>query len=191
MGTGTYMPVSDGGCNDSAITLTTGARAYGVATTYHVNYSTRAYRDKLRLQWYSYYTAPGKPVFQAVGLGAGNTAGLDIGARCNRLYLDATKPFLLLSKTAQNTAQAYSGPTEIITPWENRFAGIALHVQAAWADSRSGLFSLTRARSFVLPGYPTRALKKRMAYRYTPELGNAIGPVAWSSSLPLPRLTHK
>jgi hypothetical protein len=190
-GTGSYMPAADSRCNDSAVTLATGAYAYGVANTYNVNYSTNTYRDKLRVRWYSYYTAPDKPVFQVVGVGVGNTAGVEIGARCNRLYVDLSKPYLLLSKTAQNTAEAYSGPTEIITPWETRLQGLAFHVQAAWADSRSGLFSLTRARSFVVPGYPTQPLKKRMAFRYSPESGNAIGPIAWSASLPLPRLTHK
>jgi len=190
-GSGTYMPVADTRCNDSAVTLTTGALAYGSANVYNVNYSTNTYRDKLRVRWYSYYTAPQKPVLQVIGVGVGNTVGLEIGARCNRLHVDLSKPYLLLSKTTQNTAQASSGTTEIITPWESRLQGLAFHTQAAWADSQSGLFSLTRARSFVVPGYPTQPLKKRMAFRYDPESGNAIGPVAWSSSLPLPRLTHK
>ena len=190
-GSGTYMPTASNTCNDSAITVTTGAYTYGYATAFHVWYTTYTYRDKLRLYWYSYYTAPGKPVIHAFGIGKGNTAGFNIGARCHSLYLDASRPFLLTTRTAAETTNAYSGANQVIVPWENAWQGLTFHVQGAWADSATSLFSLTRARSFVVPAYPTAILKKRMLFHYTPTSSIGIGPYTTRTALTLPRITYK
>ncbi|MHC4078288.1 MAG: hypothetical protein ACYST0_07575 [Planctomycetota bacterium] len=190
-GSGTYMPTSSNNCNDSALSSTTGAYTYGYATAFHVNYTTHTYRDKLRLYWYSYYTAPAKSVIHAFGVGRGNTAGIDIGARCHRLYLDATLPFVLTTRRAASTTSAYSGANQGIIPWENRWQGQTFHVQGAWADSSTGLFSLTRGRSFVVPSYPTQTLQKRTLFHYTPTASSGIGPYSTTTSLSLPRITYR
>lgn len=190
-GSGTYMPTSANTCNDSAMTVSTGAYAIGIANAFHAYYSTYTYRDKLRLYWYSYYTAPDKPVVHALGLGSGNAAGFDMGARCQRLHLDATKPFVLTTHKTDTSGSGYSGVTEIIIPWLNTWQGLTFHVQGAWADSSSGLFSLTRARSFVVPAYPTATLKKRMLFHYNLEVSTGIGPYSTYVALTLPRITYR
>jgi len=190
-GSGTYMPTASSSCNDSAITTTSGAYTYGYATAFHEWYTTYTYRDKLRLYWYSYNTAPGKPVIHVFGLGNGNTAGFNMGARCHSLYLDTSKPYLLTSRTANEATNAYSGANQIIIPWEKTWQGLTFHVQGAWADSKTSLFSLTRARSFVVPGYPTALLKKRFLFHYLPASATGIGPYTTRTALPLPRITYK
>lgn len=191
LGPGSYMPTASNTCNDSAITRTVGAYTYGHATAFHVNHSTYTYRDKLRLYWFSYYTAPAKPVVHAFGVGPGNSTGINIGARCHRLYLDTSKPFLLITRTTAESTTAYSGANQIIIPWENVWQGRRFHVQGAWTDSSTGLFSLTRARSFVVPAYPTETLKKRTLFTYLPLNTIGVGPYSTTTSLTLPRLTHR
>jgi len=190
-GGGAYMPPAANNCNDSALTATTGAYAYGIAHVFHLYHTTYTYRDKLRLYWYSYYTAPGKPVVHAFGLGSGNTAGFNMGARCHRLYLDTSQPFLLIPRTADETTTAYSGATQILIPWEKTWQGITFHLQGAWADSSTSAFSLTRARSFSVPAYPTAILKKRFLFHYLPARTTGVGPYSTYTALPLPRITYK
>jgi hypothetical protein len=190
-GSGTYMPTSANNCNDSALSSTTGAYTYGYATAFHEWYTTYTYRDKLRLYWYSYYTAPDKPVVLALGIGNGNTAGFDMGANCHRLYLDTSKPYVLTTSTTQNTTSAYSNPNQIIIPWLNTWQGLRFHVQGAWADSKTGAFSLTRARSLVVPGYPTSPLKKRTLFHYNATLGYGLGPYSAYTALSLPLFTFR
>ncbi len=190
-GTGTYMPTSSNTCNDSAMTATTGAYTYGVATSFHVYYTSYIYRDKLRLYWYSYYTAPDKPVVHVLGLGGGNPAGLDIGARCHRLYVDGSKPYLLMTRTTDTSGRGFSGTDQILIPYQKAWQGLKFHVQGAWTDSSSGLFSLTRARSFEVPAYPTAALKKRTLFHYNPASSTGLGPYSTYAALALPRITYR
>ena len=190
-GSGSYMPTASSTCNDSAISSTSGAYTYGYATTFHVNYTTYTYKDKLRLYWYSYYTAPSKPVIHAFGLGAGNRAGIDIGAQCHRLYLDASKPFVLTTRMTAESTNSFSGANQVIIPWESVWQGRTFHVQGAWMDSATNRFSLTRARSFVVPGYPNAILKKRTLFHYIPLNGTGIGPYSTTTSLTLPRITYR
>ncbi|MHC4512184.1 MAG: hypothetical protein ACYTGW_08035 [Planctomycetota bacterium] len=166
-------------CNDSAITYTgTGNNAYiyGSARTYGSNYSTLTYRNKLLFTHYSYYTAPeGAPVMHVIGL-AGNAAGVDVGARCNRLHVDLAKPFFpIMLNTLKSNTSANSGTMGYLAPWDNAMAKFDLHLQAAWNDSKIGAFSLTEAVKITLPdGLPPDELPRRkMAYGYPSSVASA------------------
>ncbi len=130
-------------------------------------------------------------MIHAFGLGDGNPQGLNIGARCHSLHLDATSPFILTTRKAANTTTAYSGANQILIPWDKTWMGLRFHVQGAWADSKTSLFSLTRARNFVVPGYPTGTLKKRLLFHYVLTTSNGIGPYTTWAGLTLPRITFR
>jgi hypothetical protein len=89
-------PVSP--CNDPAVPPQYHAYTWGSAHTYGRGESLVTLRNKLLLQHFSYYTAPGLPVVHAIG-SAGNTTGVNISARCNKLYVDLSKPAALVHLT--------------------------------------------------------------------------------------------
>ncbi|MHC4513834.1 MAG: hypothetical protein ACYS5W_09065, partial [Planctomycetota bacterium] len=156
-GGGTYVPSSRPPCNDSAITTTTGAYMYGYCYVYSTAYSTTSYRDKVRVYNYSYYTAPGANVAAAFSPFP-NPAGVNIGAICNKLYFDASKPFHLIMRPAANSSSANTSShatTNLLFPWNPVYAGVPIMMQSAWDDSKTKYFSLTAGRSFTIPSYPT------------------------------------
>jgi hypothetical protein len=136
-------------CNDSAITFAAGAYTYGYAYAYGKSGATITLRNKLVFSHYSYYTAPGAPVIQALGLG-GNRTGVNIGAGCNPLYVDLSKPAVLM--TFQTLPPyGYSGLMGWAVPWQSALAGRELWLQGAWQDSTTKAFSLTSATRITLP----------------------------------------
>ncbi|MHC4078741.1 MAG: hypothetical protein ACYST0_09935 [Planctomycetota bacterium] len=180
-------------CNDSAITYTgTGNNAYmyGSAYTYGSNYSTLTYRNKLLFTHYSYYTAPeGAPVMHVIGL-AGSTAGVDVGARCNRLHVDLAKPFFpIVLNTLKSNTSASSGTMGYLVPWDNAMTRFDLHLQAAWNDSTTSAFSLTEALKITLPdGLPPDELPRRkMAYAYPSSAASATSVTTSSYAQPFVR----
>ena len=50
-------------------------------------------------------------------------------------------------------------------PWNNSFAGITVWSQAAWADSQSKVFRLTRAARGRIPAQPVPSPKLRAVER--------------------------
>ncbi|MHC4853861.1 MAG: hypothetical protein ACYTF5_17780, partial [Planctomycetota bacterium] len=144
-------------CNDSAITSTSGAYMYGYCYVYNKSYSTTSYQDKVRVYNHSYYTAPGANVAAAISPFP-LPSGVNIGAMCNRLYIDAGKPFHLIFRPASNDTSARTNThatTNLLIPWNSVYSGIPIMMQSAWTDSKTGFFSLTQARSCTIPGYPT------------------------------------
>ncbi|MHC4513835.1 MAG: hypothetical protein ACYS5W_09070 [Planctomycetota bacterium] len=169
-GPSAYVPATRPPCNDSAITRTNGAYMYGYCYVYNSSYSTVSYRDKLRVYNYSYYTAPGANVAAAISPFP-LPSGVNIGAICNRLYFDASKPFHVIFRPAtndQNARTSSHATTNLLIPWNNAYANIKLMMQTAWSDSKTGFFSLTAARSATVPSYP-----KPLNTIYTYRLGTA------------------
>ncbi len=87
------------------------------------------------------YTSTKNPVIYAVGL-AGNAQGLDLGAGCNRLYVDFTSPTVLVYLPAPSNTTAFASLTQTATrkAWMKE-----VWVQAAWADSSNQSLRLTHA----------------------------------------------
>ncbi|MHC4078740.1 MAG: hypothetical protein ACYST0_09930, partial [Planctomycetota bacterium] len=160
-GTTERLPTFPVQCADSALTLPfAGAYTYGYAYAHGARSATVTLRNKLQLTHYSYYTAPDDaPVVHAVGMG-GSTGGVDVGARCNRLYVDFNKPAALVHLTTINN-YGYSGQMGWAVPWDNVFNNMQLYIQAGWADSRTKAFSLTGAVRLTLPnGLPPATLPR-------------------------------
>jgi len=167
-GVGTYVPNPYPACNDSAITSTTGAYMFGTAYVYNKSYSTVSYQDKVRIYNYSYRTAPGANVAVAYSPFP-NPTGVNMGAICNKLHFDASKPFHLLFRPAANTTSASTSShatTNLLFPWNNVYANVPIMMQTAWTDSKTGFFSLTAARSFTIPSYPPVSKPIDMKYIY-------------------------
>jgi hypothetical protein len=178
-GVGTDVPASRPSCNDSAITSATGAYMYGYCYVYNKSYTTTSYRDKVRIYNYSYYTAPGANVAAAFSPFP-NPTGVNIGAICNKLYFDPSKPFHVIFRPATNDTSARTSShatTNLLFPWDNAFANVPIMMQSAWVDSTTKYFSLTAARSFTIPSYPVTTQPIDMKYVYKRSTSTALsGP---------------
>jgi len=164
------LPAVPNQCADSGVAIpNAGAYTYGFAYSHGPNSSVVTLRNKLQLDHYSYLTAPdGAPVVHALGLGGSN--GTNIGARCNPLYVDFSKPVTLVPLQTINN-YGYSGQMGWAIPWDNGFANQDVYIQAAWADSRTKAFSLTSAVKVTLPdGLPPSILPRyKTAYSGDPD----------------------
>ncbi|MHC5070339.1 MAG: hypothetical protein ACYTGO_07605 [Planctomycetota bacterium] len=188
---GNWWPVSPfgGGCGDPAHKLTAAAHTGVAAMIYADNHPTTALRGTVTVRLWSYYTAPGAPVVQALGV-AGKPAGVPVGARCNSLHVDLNQPVIYFRRTA-SPGPAYSGITSFgPLPYSNALAGLSLWAQGAWVDSKTAAFSLTVGRDIVFPQKP-QSLPKKMIHAST--LGTIVGsaPDSEGTSQTLPLLSTK
>jgi len=154
-------------CRDSAITSNSAAYTYATIRVYGITYSNVTYREKAHFELYSYYTAPDARVITAIAF-AGIPAGLDIGARCNLLYVNLQGPWIALGRTTQGN-QGYSGTFVAFSPWIKGMANVPIWVQTAWDDSSTKMFSLTTAQSVVLPGNKPMPRRVVSNYYYVPD----------------------
>ncbi len=128
------VPAQPSNCYDSGYTNA------AVATAGVTGYSnSRPFQVQMTID--SRYTSRTSPVIYAVGV-AGLMSGLDIGAGCNRLYIDPSLPFLMFPQAAPNngSARASMAAKAEWQPWMSEF-----WVQAAWEDSQSMQLKLTHA----------------------------------------------
>ena len=163
-------------CNDSAITFRTGAYTYGGATTYGASGSIITLRNTLVFSHYSYFTAPQAPVIQALGFG-GSSKGVHVGANCNLLYVDTSKPMVLMTfKTLP--PYGYSGQMGWAIPWNSSLANTELWLQSGWADSKTNVFSLTAAAQVTMPnGLPPASLPRyKTLYNWSQAATTGFGP---------------
>ncbi len=141
------------------------AKATGSATT----------SDKFSFQMSSYFTAPGKPVIQALGI-LGSTTGTNIGA-CNRLHIT---PLLFYPATASGLTSAAHTNFGYV-PYSAKAVGVTIWVQAGYADSQTGVFSLSKAASVVVPQQPPSPSPRYMVYYYDTVRTTGFGPYnSWS-----------
>ena len=111
-------------------------------------------------------TAPSAPVIHAVGVG-GSIPGINLGAKCNRLHVDLTKPWVAAFHTTGSERFAARTPwTRHTGMWTASMSRLTLYIQGAWTDSKSGAFALTRALELVLPGAPPPFLLPRQKTLY-------------------------
>ena len=142
-------------CYDSAFKSST--KGKGNAASLNISLSSGT---TIELGIRSYYTSQKSPVIYALGV-AGNTAGLDIGTGCTRLYIDFAKPTALLFLPAPNNKSAYASLTLRAKQqtWMKEF-----WVQAGWADSTTQKLLLTNAvRAPVTAGTLVPAATSYMA----------------------------
>ena len=107
----------------------------------------------------SQWTAPNKAVIKTIGI-AGNLKGTDIGA-CNRLY--TTPIFYDFATATPGFGFSFTFFPAVI--WKSTFAGIPLWAQAAWQDSSTKAFRLTRATTGRIPMQPAPSTKLRAVER--------------------------
>ena len=156
-----YVNSAGGACNDSTIASTTSsAFAYTSLWLYGPAYPTLSLRGRGRIVAASAtYVAPGKPVVGMLSLW-GNDAGVNIGARCNKLHVNPNIPLAVVVKKASTSTSAYTnfmGPGGFMRSpflYNPLWAGARVYWQAAWEDRTSKAFSLTVASRLTLPALP-------------------------------------
>lgn len=159
------FPNQDNGCNDSAVTATTGARMYSGFNQFSLANVSKS--NTIEIPIYTRHTAPNAPVVHAVGF-KGISSGIPLGFGCNSLYLDFSTPvfyFLAVAgalPNAETTRRNLSGPRTAVN------LGLEIWAQGAWTDSATNVFSLTAASRARAPnlGMTDVMPSKRMVYRY-------------------------
>jgi hypothetical protein len=87
---------------------------------------------------------------------------VEIGARCNRLYVDLTKAWLPLFGMANASG---SWKQQYLVPSSPALTAIKLWLQAGWDDSQTKVFSLSQARMTETPQtLPPVSTPKRKCY---------------------------
>ncbi|MHC4516579.1 MAG: hypothetical protein ACYTGW_07055 [Planctomycetota bacterium] len=154
-----YYPSSRPPCSDSGFSV--GAFAGIVAFFYNKDYPTVAWQNQLRVDLSSSNTARSQPVVLALGFAA-NVSGVDVGARCNRLYVDISKGWIPLFAQANASG---SWKQQWLVNSSPTLTGIKLYLQAAWNDSQTKAFSLSQARMTETPRtLPPASTPKRKCY---------------------------
>ncbi|MHC4899713.1 MAG: hypothetical protein ACYTGW_21685 [Planctomycetota bacterium] len=165
-------------------------------TTVHPDYVGRGNNTYAQLKGMfdielsSQRTAKNANVIHALGT-FGNFAGINIGAKCNLLFIDTTKPWIPVLRKADgngevglfsnNVRSTLLGPS----PFMPAFAGFQAWHQAAYADSVTNAFTLTTARVATVPNQPGQVSKK-MAYTNTPAAPTGVlSPSSFDQTLPL------
>jgi len=163
-------------CNDSAITFSTGSYTYGYAYAYGQSSPTITLRGKLVFSHYSYYTAPDAPVIQALGT-AGSQTGVNIGAGCNNLYVDLSKPVAFVALKAL-APYGYSGLMGYAPKWQKSFASMDVWLQGAWADTTTKEFKLTSATNITFPSSqpPNELPRYKTLYQRDTTTSTGFGP---------------
>jgi hypothetical protein len=163
-GAATY-PNPDNGCNDPAVSATQGATMVSGYNQFSLANPTKSNTIEIPLR--TRYTAPNAPVFHAFGI-RGMTAGVNIGAGCNLLYLDFTLPVVVYATVAGALPNAETPQNTLIAPRTAANLAFEVWAQGAWANSNTGAFSLTRATKAVAPnlGMTDVPPRKRMVYVY-------------------------
>lgn len=135
-------------CVDSAITTTTSYASASVQVGLYgpLYTSNPAYTNTAQLQVFGYRTAPGALVLQAIGL-SGSSTGVNIGAKCNNLMIDMTKPTVIIADTTNNNSSASRtwqyirlGTLSALAPLGT---STPIWSQGAWTDSVTNQFALT------------------------------------------------
>lgn len=187
-GTQLRIPTTPNGCSDQGLMLKPVDGAEFFLDTFVQVAGT--FKNKITMGIASSGTAPGKNVIHAVGL-AGIPNGIAVGARCQKLHLDTSKPFIATATvTDARRGWGQSGPwTAGFTP---ALGQVELWGQGAWNDSVTGAFSLTRAVRMLMPMHmpvPQNRLAT-FATGWSAKTGNFV-PSRNADYLPVARYTKK
>ena len=175
-------PGSPPGCSDSGQTFFAWAAVEVDVFSSNPPNPTRVHRDYLGrgnqtyaqlkgmfdIELSSLRTAKNGNVIHALGV-AGNLLGVNVGAKCNFLFIDTTKPFFTFLRKADGTGNigfaSNTMKSTLLGPvaFKPAFAGVRVWHQAAYADSLTGQFALTTARLADIPNPPV-TVRKSMVY---------------------------
>jgi hypothetical protein len=174
-----------GSCSDSVHTVMNAAHT-GVSAVIHADdHPVANLRGQVKVRLWSYWTAPGRPVLQVLGV-AGKQIGVSVGARCNGLHVDLGQPAFYFPRTAGGIAGFSGTATFGPAPYSNALAGFQLWAQSAWTDSKTAAFSLTVASEITLPRKPTKLPKKMLQISSVSSLvGTGPDTAGAAQSLPL------
>ncbi len=144
---------------------------------------------KIRFNLSSVNTAPNARVIHAVG-DRGFPNGVDIGFRCNKLFIDTSLAFNAFFYRADSSGTARSG--DIFVPWSESWRGQTIWAQGAWQDSKTMRPSLTRAMSLTIPNVsPEHPRHKHLFSFKLPNQTNRASFVFRVSASPLVLYTYR
>lgn len=175
-------------CRDSAISLGANAQTYASLSVHGSFHANVTFRNKAEFQLFSFYTAPNSQLITAIAFG-GNANGVNIGARCNRLYPNLQIPWV--AKAWTTDANAYSGLYSALVTWKPSMANTQIWVQSAWNDSVLKSFSLTQAMEVTLPLAEPKIWQR--IGQFTPDVTAKTGDgphLDWYRGHPITRYTH-
>jgi hypothetical protein len=173
----TYLGTQN--CVDSGQTV--GAYTYFTGYTYPKSAGTT--HDGQVYSWITAYNV-GFNVNVVVAIGLKGTAGTTFpGVTCNKLFLDATAPWILLFGKTTATASWYFNSFGY-PPFNPAMVNLNLWGQTAWNDSVTGMLKLSRAARTVVQNQPPNPPPKKMIYASSPT-ATVYGPFFSSSRNPL------
>ncbi len=196
MVTGRNLMPTSSTCNDSAITSTSPADANVQYAQYSKAYNgTNAsiWQDQVVIQIWSERTAPTAPVVQAVGIGAlNNGVGVPLPGSCHNLIIDPNLVAVYLTRTTDTNGNVAFPGTQIVAGQRsvvNAIPGLAVWTQAAWVDSSTKLFTLTRASRTQNPnlGMTDVLPRKKVAYNWNAATATNLGFTDTWPALPIIR----
>jgi hypothetical protein len=176
MVTGRSLMPSNSTCNDSAITTTRAADAnvqYAQYSKAYTGTNANIWTDKVVIQSWSERTAPNAAVIQAVGIAALNGGvGTPFPGSCHNLIIDLNAGAIYLNHTTNAAGNVspwthlVAGPRSVV----NAVKGLRVWTQAAWNDSKTKIFTLTRASRTQAPnlGMTDRIPLKKVNYNWNP-----------------------
>ncbi len=182
---GELLPSSLKGCTDGYWASTKyGAVAISSAYATAFGSSAQGLRNKLQFTLMGQFLGWRAAAIHAIGLG-GSKTGVHIGVPCQRLYVDLSKPTILLSLRGLIVNRYW------IVPWQPVMSDLPVYVQAAWADSVTGAFKLTVASRVTLPHrLPSSVLPQfRSIHSQNPAAAEGRGPVLNGGLFPITQYT--
>lgn len=172
---GTFVPIPrQNGCNDSAHRFRNDAQTTVGVTVYGPSYQVRAFAGTTVFSVSSAFTARGAPVLHVVS-NSGSDRGVNIGARCQKLYVAFNGTYVPALQTTMTTLNAFSGVASRRITTIPSLVGTMVGAQSAWADSGSGRFSLTTAMRAQVPPIPGSRKVPLRASIYRNDLSNPRG----------------
>jgi hypothetical protein len=177
-------------CRDSAIVQNYNAYTFADLMVHGITHPNVMLREKTSFEMYSYYTAPNARIISAIGF-AGIRTGVDVGARCNLLYLNWDAPAFFVARTTVDS-RGFSSAYDVVAPWDPKMANMQVWVQTAWDDSKLNFFSLTQAMMVEMPSELPTPRRMVCTYSYLPGDDTGFNPETGSVYLnPIARYTYK
>lgn len=118
---------------------------------------------------------PSAPHFGIMGIENGSFVGVNFAGSCHQLFLDPSKPFVVVPFTTDTAGDWFSN--FLTAKFVKSAVGLSVWSQAAYTEG--GLFQLTRAAKAPIAALPTGTPIKfaQHLYHYDPTRALGFGPV--------------
>ena len=148
------------GCKDSSIPSYT-ADTLLYLDVFNSNYTVdTTLRNNYRVKTRSRSTAPGAAVAHCLSLFGSETGYTLPFVSCDKAFIDLNQPYYLFFGTATNDTNANTELLLPLLPYQKSYERIRFYLQAAWNDSKTGYFSLSRGEVSELPPMPSDTVKR-------------------------------